>query len=203
MVSTRAKNAARVAMEFEGLEMRLSDARTDALDILDRVVLTETQEYFLDSTAAMRVSLYEAEWALYRYASLLHALDEMVDNTKFVNKTTVKRLRDIPHALIAIRNCIQHNGPVGLNYDDSIDEVVLDLGALENQGDWHKSNVPSFSHYFPSYNPSKAQYLEVEKEIQGSKQIYENLISDCVGEIEQRIGKSKLEKAANSVTIYS
>lgn len=204
MVSKRAKHAACRAMEFEGLELRLSDARTDALDIMDRAVLTDTQDYFLDSTAAMRVALHEAEWALYRYASLLHALDELVHDTQFVSKQSVTLIRDIPHSLIAIRNCIQHNGPIGLNYDATRDKVLVELSILKQQGDWHKPNVPAFTHYFPNYTQSGSpQFLDVEQEIGSSKSAYESLIADCVSEIERRIGKSDLQQAANSVTLYA
>lgn len=204
MVSTKAKNAARVVMEFEGLELRLSDARTDALDVIDRVVLTESQDYFLDSTAAKRVALHEAEWSIYRYASLLHALDELVIATKFVSRSSVTLLRDIPHPLIAVRNCIHHNGPVGLNYDDAADEVLIELSILKQEGDWHKPQVKPFGSYFPQYDPAgPQQFLDVEQEIRQSKQRYETLITDSVSEIERRIGKQTLRKAASSVTLYS
>jgi hypothetical protein len=203
MVSTNAMNAARVVMEFEGLELRLSEAHSDSLSVLDRITLTESQDYFLDATAARRVALHEAEWSTYRYASLLHALDELVRTTKFVSRDSVTLLREIPQPLIAIRNCIHHNGPIGLNYDGRNEDVLIELSLLKEQGDWHRPNVKSFDEYFPEYSSSEShQFLNLAEEIVQSKKRYRTLISNSVEKIEERVGKEALREAADSVTIY-
>lgn len=204
MTTKREKRAARRVMEFEGLELRLSDARTDAIDVINRVGLTQSHDYFLDSTASRRIALHEVEWATYRYASLLHALDELVKDTDLVRVPASDFMKSTTSGLIAVRNCIHHNGPVGANYDKSGDEVVIELSTLERRGDWESPGVASFSSYFPNYrHGGPPQFIELGRAIEESEREYTTLISTVVSAIEDEIGAQNLNRAASSVTLYS
>jgi hypothetical protein len=204
MTTQREKRAARRVMEFEGLSLRLSDAYTDAIDIVNRVGRTQSHDYLLDSSAVRRVALHEAEWATYRYASLLHALDELVKDTSLVRVSSNEFVKSTASGLIAIRNCIHHNGPVGANYDKSGSEVVVELSTLERRGDWDAAGVAPFSAYFPSYRRNgPPQFIELGRTIEESEEAYTTLVTTVVSKIESKIGEERLKRAAASVTLYS
>lgn len=195
--------AARRLVEFESLQSKLHEARRDAITDFDTCIRAYRQTY--SGQHELRRDLNECEWATYRYASLLHMLDEMVGQ---VNDEFDFRLRDcdpVRHEvpkLIGVRHCIHHRGLVGVNVgkmpSSPTPTICMHIESLRRHGDWGGNN-PDFRTFFHDEDEG---LLVLRPLIENSEQKYDAVIAEVIGRLEEQYGEDELLLATANVGLY-
>lgn len=195
--------AARRLVELDSIRSKLRDARSTALDDVEKCIHTYRLKY--SGRRELRRDLNECEWSIYQYASLLHMLGEMVERTNDEFGTSLESHAPIRHEvpkLIGIRHCVHHNGLIGLNVAevDGIPDpvVVVPVDSIEAHGSWGDGN-PSFETFFHGVS---GDVLALAPVIQNSGGPIDGIVTELETQLEDEFGEEELKRAATNVQLY-
>jgi len=196
--------AARRLVEFESIQSKLHEARRDAITDFETSIRAYRQTY--SGQHELRRDLNECEWATYRYASLLHMLDELVQRTTDEFGIRLRDCDPVRHEvpkLIGIRHCIPHRGLVGLNILSPSDEprpaVGMPLDSLRRHGTWG-GNYPDFQTFFHGVS---GDALVLRPIVAQSGQKFDSIVAEVVSELEETYGEEELLNVVSSARPYS
>lgn len=196
--------AARRLVEFESLQSKLHEARRDAITDFDTCIRAYRQKY--SGQHELRRELNECEWATYRYASLLHMLDQLVQRTSDEFGVRLRNSDPVRHEvprLIGIRHCIHHRGLVGANVvtprDAPTPAVGMPLSSLRRHGKWGGNN-PKFRTFFHDVS---GDALVLRPIVERSGRKCDAIVEEVVRVLEDRYGEEELLKVVASAGPYS
>lgn len=190
------RDAARELQQLEALCLTLRSRRRECLEQMSRVERAEQTEYVLTEPDVERFRLFDTQWTVYAYANTLHALWELVRDASVYVDGKYSLITTEPE-LLAIRNCMQHAGPIEINYDRNRQRVVVTAGHLRSAGDWGGANRP-FGDYFSS--PNRVVYLE--RVVRDSDSTYNDIAEQFERKQFARYGESALKSVADSLSLY-
>lgn len=195
--------AARRLVEFESIQSKLHEARRNAITDFDTCVRAYRQKY--SGQHELRQDLNECEWATYRYANLLHMLDQMVRRTNDEFGIRLRSRDPVRHEvprLIGIRHCIHHRGLVGANIVEAPavpdPAVCMHVESLRRHGDWGGNN-PDFRTFFHD----EEQLLVLRPVVENSERKCDAVVTEVIDRLEERYGEDELLKAISSVELYA
>lgn len=192
------QQAARELIELEALVSNLHARRQRCLTRIDDVDEVHGTRYLFGDYDAKYTVIFEAQWDIYDYVNTLHALWAFVrQSSEFIEATYAPRSRT--PELIALRNCMQHNGPVEVNHDGERGELIVPIQRLKRRGDWGGHN-PSFESYFPKFSPGDTILLG--ESIDNSDVVYRELLSAVERRHIETHGQENIERAAAKLSVY-
>lgn len=186
-------------IELEALKLSLQSRRSECIGTIKSIKSADETTYFLDTTQTKHLRIFEAQWEVYAYVNTLHALWEFGKNCEpFLPKTQFAPINTVPK-LLSVRNCMQHNGPIGVNYEKNRNDLVIPVQRLKNRGDWGHPHAP-FTEYFPNW--SKGDLVYLRSAIADSNIAYEAIINKIEDEYKQQYSKEQLKQTAENLSLY-
>jgi len=193
------QDAARELVELEALKLSLKSRRSECIGKIKRIGSTDGTVYFLNADQTKHLRIFEAQWEVYAYVNTIHALWEFAKTCEpFLPKSQFAPVSTVPE-LLALRNCMQHNGPVGVNYERNENDLVIPVRRLEDRGDWGHPHA-SFTDYFPDW--SKGDLVYLRSAIKASNTAYESITCKIEKEYRQRYSKKRLKQIADGLSLY-
>lgn len=193
--------AARRLLEFESIQSKLHEARRDAITDFDTCIRAYRQKY--SGQHELRRDLNECEWATYRYASLLHMLDQMVRRTSDEFGIRLRDRDPVRHEvpkLIGVRHCIHHRGLVGVNIAKPPTTpgltICMHVESLRRHGNWGGNN-PDFRTFF--YDED--ELLVLRPIIETSERKCDAIVTGVIDRMEEQFGEDELLMAATNVDL--
>jgi len=193
------REATQELIEMEALCMNLRSRRSECIGKIKRIKTADTTSYFLADSEVKYLRIFEAQWEVYNYINTLHALwgyavqcDPYIDGRQYSLMNTAPEL-------LALRNCMQHTGPVGVNYVPSQNELAVSVERLKQRGDWGGSHR-SFSDYFPTYQ--KGDLIFLRQSIEQSDIFYKAIAAELEQKHSQTYSKQALTEAAQQLSLY-
>lgn len=193
------QEAAQELMEMEALCMNLRSRRSKCIGKIKSIKTADDTAYFLANSETKYLRIFEAQWEVYNYIDTLHALwgfvvecDPYVDGSQY-------SLMNIAPELLALRNCMQHGGPIGVNYIASRNELAVPVQRLKQRGNWGGKHA-SFSDYFPNYR--KGDMLLLRDTIENSDSFYKSVARELEQKHRREHTEASLEQAAKQLSLY-
>lgn len=185
---------------MEAFCMNLRSQRSECIGKIKSIKTTEDTTYFLADSETKYLRIFEAQWQVYNYINTLHALwgftvgcDPYIDGNRF-------SLRNQAPKLLALRNCMQHSGPIRVNYLPKENELAVSVLNLKQKGQWGGDHRP-FSDYFQSVQ--KGDLLLLRDSIEQSDAFYKNIARELEREHTKNYTEEELRKAAEKLSLYS
>jgi len=193
------QEAAQELIEAEALCMNLRSRRSECIGKIKSIKTADDTSYFLANSEAKHLRIFEAQWEVYNYINTIHALWEfMKGSDKYIDGSKYGPQKKTPK-LLAIRNCMQHNGPLGVNYVKNKNELAVPVQRLKSRGNWGGSHRP-FSDYFPNW--SKGDMVFLRSTIEKSDSVYKSLYKELERKHTNDHSSKLLEQAAASLSLY-
>ncbi|WP_135851156.1 hypothetical protein [Halorussus salinus] len=193
------QEAARELVELEALKLSLKSRRSECIGKIKRIGSTDETVYFLNADPTKHLRIFEAQWEVYAYVNTIHALWEFAKTCDpFLPASQFAPVNTVPE-LLAVRNCMQHNGPIGVNYERNVNDLVIPVPRLKDRGDWSHPHAP-FTDYFPDW--SKGDLVYLRSAIKASDTAYESITAKIEKEYRQRYSKKRLKQIADGVSLY-
>lgn len=193
------QEAAQELIELEALQLSLKSRRSECIGKIKSIRSTDETVYFLNTERTKYLRIFEAQWEIYAYVNTVHALWEFVKTCEpFLPKSQFAPINTVPE-LLAVRNCMHHNGPIRVNYEKKQNDLVLPVERLKQRGDWGGRHA-SFGDYFPNW--SKGDLLHLRTFIEASDTAYESIVEKIEDEHKETYSAKRLEKIANELSLY-
>lgn len=193
------KEAAEELLEMEALCLNLRSRRQECIDTIRSIKDIDETTYFLANSETKYLRLFDAQWEVYNYINTLHALwrfavqcEPFIDGDEYSLKNTAPQL-------LALRNCMQHAGPVGVNYIPQDNELAVSVMRLKQKGDWGGTHAP-FESYFP--NAETGDLLLIRDSIEKSDVFYTTIFHELESEHRKEHSKEALTEAAQKRSLY-
>lgn len=193
------QEAAQELIEMEALCMNLRSRRSECIGKIKSIKTTDRTSYFLADSEIKYLRIFEAQWEVYNYINTLHALwgfvvqcDPYIDGEQYSLMSTAP-------GLLAVRNCMQHAGPIGVNYIPNQNELAIPVQRLQQRGSWGGAHRP-FSDYFPQYH--KGDLIFLRKSIEQSETFYKSIATELERKHTQTHGTQSLREAAQNLSLY-
>lgn len=194
------QKAAQELIEMEALCMNLRSRRSECVGKIKSIKTTDDTSYFLADSEVKYLRIFEAQWEVYNYINTLHALwgfvvqcDPYIDGSQYSLMSTAPEL-------LALRNCMQHAGPVGVNYIPNQNELVIPIQRLKQRGNWG-GNHAAFSDYFPNYQ--KGDLLVLRDSIEKSDSFYKSIAKELENKHVQNHSRKVIKQAASQLSLYN
>ncbi|MFB6177557.1 MAG: hypothetical protein ABEI99_10510 [Halobaculum sp.] len=194
-----ARLAARRAIEFETIDLKLADTVNSALDA--EAYCTKRYNQTFVGVGELRSSLNAVEWELYECVSLLHMLGEMRRRTATeFGLSPGEPMRHVFPELVGIRHAIHHNGLVGLNLTTTLPDphVVVLTKSVRRHGNWD-DDTPDFETFFHDADDA----MVVSALLEEARDRAPEVVSDTVERLQRLFGVAELREHARSVDLYS
>ncbi|WP_128478251.1 hypothetical protein [Halorussus pelagicus] len=193
------QEAARDLVELEALKLSLKSRRSECIGAIKGVRSADETVYFLNADQTKHLRIFEAQWEVYAYVNTIHALWEFAKTCEpFLPKSQFAPVNTVPE-LLAVRNCMQHNGPVQINYEKNRNDIVVPVERLKKRGDWGGRHTP-FERYFPNW--SKGDLVHLRTFIEASNIAYNSIVDKIEDEYKETHSANQLEEAANDLSLY-
>jgi len=193
------QEAAQELIELEALCMNLRSRRSECVGKIKRIKTTDGTSYFLADSDIKYLRIFEAQWEVYNYINTLHALwGFVVQCDPYIDGSQYSLMNTAPE-LLALRNCMQHAGPVGVNYIAAQNELAVSVQRLKQRGDWGGTHRP-FSDYFPAYQ--KGDLIFLRDSIQRSETFYKSIAAELERKHTHTHSKQALTQAAQNLSLY-
>lgn len=193
------REAAQELIELEVLKLTLKSRRSECIGTIKSIKSTDETTYFLNTPQTKHLRIFEAQWDVYAYVNTLHTLWEFAKNCgPFLPKSQFAPVNTVPK-LLAVRNCMHHNGPISVNYEKNRNDLVIPVQRLRNRGDWGHPHAP-FEDYFPNW--SKGDLVYLRNAITASDTAYESIAEKIETEYKQQYSAEKLEETAKNLSLY-
>lgn len=197
---TNVQKAAQELIEMEALCMNLRSRRSECIGKIKSVKTTDDTSYFLADSEVKYLRIFEAQWEVYNYINTLHALwGFVVQGTQYIDGNQYSLMNTAPE-LLALRNCMQHAGPVGVNYIPNKNELAVPVQRLKQRGNWGGDHAP-FSHYFPGYQ--KGDILLLRDSIEKSDSFYKSISNELEREHLKNHSRQNIKQAASKISLYN
>lgn len=196
---TGVRKAAQELMEMEALCMNLRTRRSECIGKIKSIKTADDTSYFLADSETKYLRIFEAQWEVYNYVNTLHALWGFAIQCKpYIDGKQYSLMNTAPE-LLALRNCMQHGGPIGVNYIPSQNELAVSVQQLKQRGSWGGDHA-SFRDYFPDYR--KGDLILLRDTIEKSDSFYESLANELERKHTRQYTKKALEQAASELSLY-
>lgn len=193
------QEAAQELIEMEALCMNLRSRRSECIGKIKRIKTTDEPSYFLADSGIKYLRIFEAQWEVYNYINTLHALwGFVVQCEPYIDGQQYSLMNTAPE-LLAVRNCMQHAGPIGVNYIPAQNELAVSVQRLQERGDWGGSHR-SFSDYFPTWK--KGDLILLRDSIERSETFYNSIANELEQTHLQAHSKQSLTQAAQNLSLY-
>jgi hypothetical protein len=193
------QEAAQELIEAEALCMNLRSCRSECIGKIKSIKTADDTSYFLANSEAKHLRIFEAQWCVYNYINTIHALWEfMKESSKFIDGSKYRPQKKTPK-LLAIRNCMQHNGPLGVNYVKNKNELAIPVQRLQSRGNWGGKHRP-FGDYFPNW--SRGDMVFLRSTVEKSDSVYKSLYGELERKHSNDHSSKQLERAAASLSLY-
>jgi hypothetical protein len=192
------QQAAQELMELEALVLNLRSRQRRCLGKIESIGSADETTYFLESSDTKYLRIFEAQWRVYDYSNALHALWEFIKQCSQFVASEYSPMQTRPE-LIAVRNCMQHNGPIEINYHPTRGELVIPVRRVRKHGDWGGNNAP-FDRYFPDWSCDDLVFLR--DSVAKSDAVYQTISRELERKHTQRHSETELEQAAAGLSLY-
>lgn len=193
------QEAAQELIELEALKLSLKSRRSECIGKIKSIRSTDETTYFLNAEQTKHLSIFEAQWEVYAYVNTIHALWEFVKTCEpFLPGSQFAPISTVPE-LLAVRNCMHHNGPIRVNYEKKRNDIVIPVERLKERGDWGGRHA-SFKDYFPDW--SEGDLVHIRTFIEASDTAYESIVNKIEDEHEETYSAKRLEETANELSLY-
>lgn len=198
---TDLKTAARELVHIEVLSMNLRSKRSECIGAIKSIQTTRGPEYFLTGNNTSHLRINKAQWLIYDYINGLHAVWNFIKNTDGRMDTSNMSFFEIAPQLLALRNYMQHVGPIRMHYIPAGTELAVSIKRLKVQGNWDSTNHRSFEDYFGEQPDS--DFILLRKTIQNSDELYKNLTQQLRKKHISEHGEHELREAAEDISMFN